>query len=123
MALFGIKRSRFFQMLREYKKDPEGFSLDYKRTTPNNRIDTYLHENIITELQQEKEMITNPLIPLKTYNYRYVQQLLADKYSQKVSLPTIIAVAKKHEFFLPKQERKTHEREVLTHYMGGIASA
>ena len=63
MALFGIKRSRFFQMLREYKKDPEGFSLDYKRTTPNNRIDTYLHENIITELQQEKEMITNPLIP------------------------------------------------------------
>ncbi|MCX5807758.1 MAG: hypothetical protein NTX36_00005 [Proteobacteria bacterium] len=120
MALFGIKRSRFFQILQEYKKDPEGFSLDYKRTTSNNRIEEPLHENVIMELQQEKGMIINPMIPLKTYNYSYVRQLLVDKHGQKVSLPTIIAVAKKHEFFLPKRERKTHEREVLTHYVGEL---
>ncbi|MCX8110606.1 MAG: hypothetical protein N3D15_05105 [Syntrophorhabdaceae bacterium] len=55
------------------------------------------------------------MIPLKTYNYSYIQSTLADKYGQKVSLPMVISVARKHGFYLPKRKRKTHEREVLTH--------
>ena len=65
-------------------------------------------------------MIANPKIPLRTYNYTYVQQLLADKHREKVSLPTVITIAKKHGFFLPKRERKAHDREVLTHYTGEL---
>jgi len=65
-------------------------------------------------------MITNPLIPVKTYNYTYVRQLLADKHGEKVSLPTVIAVAKNHGFSLPKRERKVHDREVSTHYIGEL---
>ena len=65
-------------------------------------------------------MIANPKIPLRTYNYTYIQQLLADKHREKVSLPTVITIAKKHGFFLPKRERKAHDREVLTHYTGEL---
>ena len=65
-------------------------------------------------------MIANPMIPLRTYNYTYVQQLLADTYDEKVSVPTVITIAKKHGFFLPKRERKAHDREVATHYVGEL---
>jgi len=65
-------------------------------------------------------MIANPMIPLKTYNYTYIQQLLADTYHENVSAPTLITVAKKHGFFLPKRERKAHDREGVTNDAGEL---
>lgn len=119
-ALLGVKKTHLFKLIKEYRKDPEEFSIDYKRAAPNNRLPPSLVEHILTELAREKEMIENPAIPLRFYNYSYTQQILADTYHEKVSLPTIIATAKKHGFHIPKKERKPHDREVSTHYAGEL---
>ncbi len=47
-------------------------------------------KNIISELEIEKDDI-----PLKNYNYSYIQNRLETKYNTKVSVPTIIDRAKK----------------------------
>jgi len=50
----------------------------------------------------------------------YIKDQLYDKYKQKVSLPTIIDRAKRNGFYFPRPERKTHDREVLTNYVGEL---
>lgn len=115
-----MKKTHVFKLVKEYRKDPGGFSITYKRTAPNNRLADPATEHILTELAREKELIENPIIPLRYYNYSYVQRILADTYHEKISLPAIIAAAKKHGFYLPKRERKIHEREVSTHYAGEL---
>jgi len=58
---------------------------------------------------------------LRYYNYSYVKDLLETKYNQKVSLPTIIDRAKKNDFYLKRKPTKaSHDREVLTNYIGEI---
>jgi hypothetical protein len=59
-------------------------------------------------------------VPLKSYNYSYIKDLLEEKYNQKVSLPTIIDRAKKNDFYLRKPKRTIHDREVLTNYVGEL---
>ena len=60
------------------------------------------------------------MYPLRRYNYSYVKDRLERQYHQKVSLPTIINRAKKHDFYLKKRERLIHDREVLTNYAGEL---
>ena len=59
-------------------------------------------------------------MPVRFYNYSYIRDLLLNKYQQKVSLPTIINRAKEYNFYCPKPERKAHDREVLTNYVGEL---
>jgi len=59
-------------------------------------------------------------MPIKSYNYSYIRDQLRIKYRQKVSLPTIIDRAKKHNFYFPRPKRKAHDREVLTNYVGEL---
>jgi hypothetical protein len=118
--LFGIKKRRFFTLLKQYKEDPQKFSIQYLRN-PQPRIPKTTEKNIIKELQIEKRIIQNPNVPLKTYNYSYIKDLLDQKYKQKVSLPTIIDRAKKNDFYLPKKPQKTiHDRVVSTQYIGQL---
>jgi hypothetical protein len=119
-ALLGVKKTHLFKLVKEYRNDPDGFSIDYKRAFPNNSLPAAVGEHIVAELAREKEMIENPAIPLRFYNYSYIQQILADSYHEKVSLPAIIATARKHGFHIPKKERKPHDREVSTHYAGEL---
>ena len=39
LSILGIKRSRFFELLNRYKKDPDNFSIQYNRKTINRKID------------------------------------------------------------------------------------
>lgn len=117
--MLGVSKSRFFVLLREYRRNPEKFSIFYSRSSPN-RIDPALEVNILKELGIDQKMILNRDIPLHRYNYSYVKERLKDKYKQKVSLPTIIDRAKKHDFYLPRREAKIHDREVLTRYIGEL---
>ena len=64
----------------------------------------------------EKDLIENKEIPIKYYNYSYIKDLLEQKYSQKVSLSTIIDRAKRKNFFFLKPKRKAHDQEVTTNY-------
>jgi len=121
LQILGIKRSRFFALIKEYRKDPDNFSIKYTRNTKTRKISESIEHNIIKELRIEKDMIENIEIPLRYYNYSYIKDLLETKYNQKVSLPTIIDRAKKNDFYLKKKPKKDcHDREVVTNYIGEI---
>ena len=94
LQILRIKKSRFFELLTRYRKDPDSFSIQYKRNTSNYKIDREIEANIIQELKIEKDLIKAKDVPIKYYNYSYIKDLLEQKYSQRVSLPTIIDRAK-----------------------------
>jgi len=119
--VLGIGKTRFFALIKDYRKNPNEFSIQYRRKIKTRKILESIEHNIIKELQIEKKLIQDKDIPLRYYNYSYVKDLLETKYNQKVSLPTIIDRAKKNEFYLKRKPRKaSHDREVLTNYVGEI---
>jgi hypothetical protein len=121
LEILGIKRSRFFVLLKQYKECPDKFSIQYFRNTKTRTIPQAVEGNIIRELQIEKNLIEDPEIPLRHYNYSYVKDLLETKHNQKVSLPTIIDRAKKNDFYLKRKPKKaSHDREVVTNHIGEI---
>lgn len=119
LDILDIKKTRFFELLQEYKKDREGFSVQYVRQ-PVKRIREELEKNILDELRIEKELIDNKELPIKWYNYSYIKDQIYKKYDQKVSLPTIIDRARRSGHYFPKPEKKVHDREVLTNYTGEL---
>jgi hypothetical protein len=120
LQILRIKRSRFFELLTKYRNDPDNFSIQYERNTSNYRIDREIEANIIQELKIEEDLIKAKEVPIKWYNYSYIKDLLEQKYSQKVSLPTIIDRAKRNNFYFLKPKRKAHDREVITNYPGEL---
>ena len=118
--ILGIKKTRFFALVKQVKEDPENFSILYTRKTPTRRISPVTERNIVKELKKEKELIENKNIPIKHYNYSYIQDLLEQDYQQKVSLPTIIDRARRNNCYFPRAKRKVHDREVLTNYSGEL---
>jgi len=120
LQILSIKRSRFFELLTRYRKDPDNFSIQYKRNSSNYRINREIEANIIQELKIEKDLIKNKDIPIKWYNYSYIKDLLEQKYNQKISLPTIIDRAKRNNFYFLRPKRKAHDREVITNYPGEL---
>lgn len=120
LTILGIKRSRFFELLKSYRSNPDNFSIQYKRDTSNHKIDQAIEANIIKELKVERDLIESKDVPIKDYNYSYLKDLLEKKYNQQVSLPTIIDRAKARGFYFVKPKRKAHDREVLTNYSGEL---
>lgn len=118
--ILGVGKARFFALLKEFNRNPEQFSIQYKRTTKP-KLNKKVEKTIIRELMIEKEMIDNKDIPVRKYNYTYIKDRLESEYQQKVSLTTIIKRARNNGFYLPKKQKKTiHDREVLTNYTGEI---
>ncbi len=117
----GLKRSRFFLLLKSYKNNPDTFT-----TLPPKKENTYLKisdetENlIIKELKKEKQLIDNKSIPVRFYNYSAVRDDLLKIHKIKVSVPTIISRAKQNNFYLPKREKKIHDHEVITNFTGEL---
>ena len=69
-----LGRARFYELVYEYRKNPDNFSLSYKRARPTRHIDTRIEENIFKELKTEKEkIIDNPDVPVQRYNYSYIR--------------------------------------------------
>ncbi len=120
LSTLGIKRSRFFELLNRYKKDPDNFSIQYNRKTINRKINKTIETNIIKELNREKILILDKEVPIRCYNYTYIKDCLENDYNQRVSLSTIIKRAKTNGFYLTKPKRKAHDREVITNYPGEL---
>lgn len=119
--ILGIGKTRFFALLKMYRKSPLKFSIRYKRTFTNNQISQGIENLILKELKKEKELILNKEVPINKYNYSFIKEKLERKYKQKVSLPTIINRAKRYNFYIPKRKnKKEHSREVLTNYIGEL---
>jgi len=118
--ILGIKKTRFFALVKRLKTDPENFSISYSRKTPTRKISKDIEKNIVKELKIEKDLIKAKEVPIKYYNYSYLKDLLEQKYGQKVSLPTIIDRAKRNNFYFLRPKRKVHDREVITNYPGEL---
>lgn len=92
LSVVELGRSQFFQWVKNYKQAlRNGFSVGYARHVPNYRIgdDTEVHI-----LDEEKGLIDDPSMPIRSYNYSDVKDQIVKKYHQDVSLPTIIDRAK-----------------------------
>jgi len=120
-TILGIGKTRFFALIKEYRLNPDNFSVDYKRTKATRIVAPTIEKNIIKELESTKKFIDNKDIPIYSYNYSFIRNDLKNKYHQKVSLSTIIRKAKKFGFYLGKlKKRKAHDREVITNHIGEL---
>ena len=115
-----IKKTRFFALVKRLKDDPKNFSVSYSRKIPTRKISQDIEKNIVKELKIEKDLIKAKEVPIKYYNYSYIKDLLEQKYSQKVSLPTIINRARRNNFYFLRPKRKAHDREAITNYPGEL---
>jgi len=111
--ILDIKKTRFFALVKRLKDDPENFSILYSRRIPTRKISKDIEKNIVKELKIEKDLIKAKEVPIKYYNYSYIKDLLEQKYSQKISLPTIIDRVKRNNFYFLKPERKVYDKEIL----------
>ena len=92
--MLGIGKTRFFALLRDYRHDPQAFSLTYRRTTP-----AKLSPAVETEI---------------------ARQLLREKKGISVSTTTITRRAKSLGCYIPHRRTKPHDREVLTASIGAL---
>lgn len=122
ISRLGVGRTRFYELVNKFKNDKVNFSINYRRQVKVEKINNQVRRNILLELKTEKEKIVdNPEVPTKSYNYSYLKNLIREKYSQTVSLPTVIRIAKDHGFYQPrKKPTKKHDREVVTNYVGEL---
>jgi hypothetical protein len=115
-SILGVGKSRFFKLLNNYRVNPNTFSVKYSRQAATRRLEPRVEKNILKELKIDSQLIQNPQIPLRNYNYSYVKQRLQSQHKQSA----IIDRAKKYGFYKPRKPHKTHDREVLTRYVGEL---
>ena len=115
----GIAKTRFFSLLKRYRADPEGFSLEYRRRS-SSRLSAEAEEHIRVELQRDKELVEDQELPIDTYNYAALSDRL-EKSGIAVSTTTIIKRAIQQGCYLQKRRKAgTHDREVLTSAIGDL---
>jgi transposase len=116
--ILDIGKTRFFALLKEYRQDPEAFSVAYERHTPG-RLSGAVEEEIERELLREKEIVEDKRLPISGYNYSALRDRLK-KQGVEVSVTTIIDRAKDLDCYKPRKKRKAHDREVLTASIGAL---
>ncbi|MEK6714258.1 MAG: hypothetical protein AABY41_08730 [Nitrospirota bacterium] len=120
-AILRIGKSRFFDLLADYRENPQSFSIAYERTHSTRTIDPEIETNILKELKTTKNFIDNKNMPIWSYNYSFIKNDLETRCQQKVSLPTIIDRAKEHGFYIDRSKKtKAHDREVITNQVGEL---
>jgi len=82
--VLGIKKTRFFALIKRLKEDPENFSVSYFRSIPNRTISKDIETNIIKELNTKKDLIKTKEVPIRCYNYSYIKDILENENNQKV---------------------------------------
>ena len=116
--ILGISKTRFFALLRQYRRDQGNFSLTYQRSTPT-RLPASVEREIERELMLDKGLIKDPSLPITTYNYSAIRDRLA-KRGVMVSSPTIIDRARSLDCYQPHPRKKVHDREVVTTAIGAL---
>lgn len=114
--ILGISKTRFFALVRQYRRDPNNFSTTYQRSTPS-KLSASAEKAIEKELMLEKRLIEDPALPIFSYNYSAIRDRLI-KRRITVALSTIIARAKDFNCYQPRPKRKAHDREVVTTAIG-----
>ena len=115
-AFMKIRRRQFFKLLKVYRDCPDHFSLEYKRAVPPRKITAKSETKIIHELKKEAKIIEDKSNSIKVYNYSYLKEILEKKHRVVVSLPTIIARAKKMGF-IKKRDLESRMTEKFSRTM------
>jgi hypothetical protein len=116
-----IKRRQFFKLIKEYRQNPQTFSIRYTRIAKTRILDPKIEKNILKELKATKEFIDDKDFPIKFYNYTFIKKDLETRHDQKVALSTIIRHAKENGFYITRsKEHKAHDREVITNNVGEL---
>ncbi len=113
-----INKTRFFALLKEYRHDPEAFSINYERGTPA-RLSAKVEAAIAEELLCEKKLVEDARLPISSYNYSALRDRLWKK-GHSVSVNTIIQRAKELDCYRPHPRKKAHDREVITSAIGAL---
>jgi len=114
----GVGKTRFFALLKLYRKDPRCFSLAYHRNSPF-RLSKDAEALIRKSLLEERAMIEDPDLPISSFNYSAVRERLHD-LGFKVALSTIIERAKVLGCHRARPKKKAHSREVITTAIGAL---
>jgi len=67
--VLSIGKTRFFFLIKACRETPDEFSIQYTRNSKTRKISQDIEDNIIKELQIEKDLIENKDVPLKRYSY------------------------------------------------------
>lgn len=113
-----VGKTRFFALLKLYRKAPRSFSLAYHRSSPT-RLSDKAERLIRKTLLEERALIEDPDLPISTYNYSAARERLLEQ-GIKVSLSTIIERAKTLGCHRPRPKGKPHSREVITTAIGAL---
>jgi hypothetical protein len=116
--VMGVGKTRFFALLKEYRHEPKTFSIEYQRRTPR-RLSAETEQQIVQELEREKQLVEDPKLPITSYNYTALRDRLQKK-KIRVSVPTIIQRAKQLECYKPPRKHKIHDRVVVTSAIGAL---
>jgi hypothetical protein len=116
--ILSVGKSRFFALLKEYRRDPGAFSVAYQRRT-SARLPADVETEVKDALLREKEIVEDPDLPISGYNYSAIRDRLVKK-GIGVSVTMIIDRAKKLGCHEPRRKRKVHDREVLTASIGAL---
>ena len=109
-----ISKTRFFALLKDYRANPETFSITYQRETS-----AKLTTQTEAAIKREKELVDNPQLPITDYNYSALRDRLKKK-GIAVSATTITSRAKQLDCYQPHPKGKAHTREVLTAAIGAL---
>lgn len=116
--VLGVGKTRFFALLRAYRRQPEAFSLIYHRPSPG-RLSATVEQAIAHELLRERPLIEDPGLPISDYNYSAIRDRLRRR-GIAVSLTTVIARAKALGCYQCRHKAKVHDRQVLTSAIGAL---
>lgn len=115
----GIGKTRFFALLKNYRQNPETFTVGYQRKSQK-RLDVIVEKRIKIELLRDKSLIDDKDLPISGYNYEALNDRLR-KEGIKVSTNTIINRAIQLGCYQAKKKKKTqHDREVITSAVGDL---
>ncbi len=70
-----IGKTRFFALLKDYRQDPQDFSIRYQRSS-SRRVSPEDENPIERELLREKALLDDPELPISSYNYSALRDLL-----------------------------------------------
>ncbi|MEO0294370.1 MAG: hypothetical protein ABIN61_09190 [candidate division WOR-3 bacterium] len=111
----GCSRGRFYQLLKEYRRAPENFTIAYLRNYSGRRLPEEVDKVIRKELEIDKRLIEDRNTPIWNYNYSSIRDEAVRQLGYKISAQTVRNRAKEWGYYLPKvRKEKNISREVIT---------
>jgi hypothetical protein len=107
LSFLKIQKRQFFVLLKNYRSNPESFSIEFKREKAPRKIDEKSEKKILLELKKESELIADKNNPIRYFNYSFLKETLEKNHKVVVSLPTIISRAKKMGIIQERVRRRS----------------